>query len=121
VFFQVSRRPLLTVTNRHVIGQALDACGGRNIFADVSGLTATVSVEAVLDAAPEVVLAGGFGPEAPAELEDWRRWAALPAARDGNLFSVDADLVSRPGTRLLDGVAAICAALDEARKRAAQR
>ena len=31
VFYQLSVRPLLTVSSRHLIGQVIELCGGRNL------------------------------------------------------------------------------------------
>ncbi|MDJ0928894.1 MAG: cobalamin-binding protein [Gammaproteobacteria bacterium] len=115
VFYQVAPQPLLTVTNQHVIGEAIALCGGSNIFGELGGLTPVVSVEAVLDAAPEIVLASSAESGDAPQLERWRQWRGLPAAQTDSFFTVPADLVSRPGPRLLDGIGAICAALEQAR------
>lgn len=116
-FLQLSERPYYTVTDRHFLGQGLRLCGGRNIFGALPGLTAIVSVESILDAAPEVIIASYMHAAGPGPLAGWRAWPVLPAVRAGNLFMVDADLLARPGPRLLDGIEAICAQLDTARAR----
>jgi len=36
VFYQVSRRPLFTVNGEHYVSKLINACGGRNVFADLS-------------------------------------------------------------------------------------
>ena len=115
VFYQVTARPLLTVSNRHVIGQIIALCGGENLFAELPDLVPAVSVETVLDAAPEVILASVPRPEMRAELDSWRKWPALPAVRDGHLYLVEADLLSRPGPRLAAGAERVCELLDTAR------
>ena len=117
VFYQVSARPLLTVTRRHVIGQVLELCGGDNVFADLPGLVPPVSMESVLDAAPQAIVASGFGSGPEPSLGIWRRWRHLPAVEHRNLFIVPADWLSRPGPRLVEGVGAVCEVLDEARNR----
>ena len=76
-----------------------------------------VNVEAVLAAQPEVIVAGADGAARPAWLDDWKRWTGLPAVARGNLSTVDANLLHRAGPRFVDGVAQLCAALDEARTR----
>jgi iron complex transport system substrate-binding protein len=118
VFAQLSNRPYVTITDRNFLGQAIELCGGDNVFGGLPGLTAVVTPEAVLSAAPQVIVASdvssGNGASAEA-LAPWQRWPDVPAVRDGNLFLVDADLLSRPGVRILDGVEKICAALDRAR------
>jgi len=119
VFYVVATRPLLTVSARHVISQGIALCGGRNVFADAPGLVPPVSPEAVVAAAPEaIVMASTDGDRSG--LARWARFPEMPAVRDGHLFTVQADLVSRPGPRLLDGIDRLCAAIDAARRDAFQ-
>jgi iron complex transport system substrate-binding protein len=116
VFVQLSERPYMTVTDRNFIGQSLQLCGGRNVFGNLSGLTATVSLEAIVEAAPDVIIASDMGGEGASPLAGWNKWRDLPAVRRGNLFTVDADLLSRPSARILDGAAQLCALLNRARR-----
>lgn len=118
VFYQVAREPLFTVSNRHVIGQMIQLCGGVNVFGGLEQLTPVIGVEAVLEAAPEVILIGSGPAEERAGGADWSQWSALPAARTGDIHPIDADLVSRPGPRVLLGAAQICKVLAAARTRA---
>ena len=121
VFVQLSARPYFTVTDRHFLGQGMAVCGGANVFGDLTGLTASVSTEAILAAAPDAIIASDMGGQSAEEagLAAWGEWPQLPAARAGNLFLLDADLLSRPGPRVLDGIERLCAVLDEARGRKA--
>lgn len=115
VFYQVWDQPLMTVGGGHWIDQVITLCGGENVFAGLRTPTPTVSLEAVLASAPEVILAGGMGGKEPAWLARWQRWPALPAVRAGQLHAVDPDWLHRAGPRLLLGARAVCAALDQAR------
>lgn len=120
VFYQVAPQPLITVTREHFIGEAIELCGGENIFAAVPGLTAVVSVESVMAAAPDAIVANDYtrGPGSPVSgtpLDDWRSWAGLPAVRDGRLHVLDPDLMSVPGPRLLKGINKLCVALNSSR------
>lgn len=120
VFYQVAPRPLVTVTGRHFIGQAIALCGGKNIFADVPGLAPVVGVEAVVAARPEAIVAnalepGPAGSATGSTLEAWRRWSGLPAVAKGNLYQIDPSLMSVPGPRMLGGIRELCAKLELAR------
>jgi len=111
VFFQVTAQPLFTISDRHVIGEAIALCGGQNIFGALAGQSPAVSPEAVIDAAPDAIIAVQHAPDrASAELElgFWRQWTSVPAVRDGHLFLIDADLVTRPSVRFLDGMRELC-------------
>ncbi len=61
VFVQLSQHPYFTVTDRNFIGQGLRLCGGRNVFGELPGLTAVVSLESIIEAAPQVIVASDIG------------------------------------------------------------
>ncbi len=115
VFYEIWNAPLYTIGGDHLISQALRLCGGENVFAALTLPAPGVSVEAVLAAQPEAILAGADGAVRPAWLDEWKRWPELPAVARGNLFAVDANLLHRAGPRFVDGVEMLCATLAEAR------
>lgn len=115
VFYQVWDRPLMTVNGAHLISDVMALCGGRNVFSSLSQLAPTVSVESVLAANPEVIVASGMGEERPEWLDQWRRWPQLTAAVRGNLYFIPPDLLQRHSPRILDGAEHLCADLEEAR------
>jgi iron complex transport system substrate-binding protein len=118
VFYQVSVRPLLTISRHHVIDEVIGICGGRNIFSGLDSLAPAVTLEAVLDRSPQVIVASNFGNPDGADsdaLTTWSTWTHIPAVRNGNLFLIDADQIVRPSTRILGGIRQVCVSLDEAR------
>jgi iron complex transport system substrate-binding protein len=108
VFWQISADPYFSVTGEHVIDEIIRLCGGRNIFADLPGLAPPITLEAILAEQPEVIIASA--PD-DAWQAGWQQWDELPAVRDGRLYSVHPDLVSRSGPRIVEGAAAVCAAV----------
>ena len=113
VFFQVSARPLYTVNRTHYVSELIEICGGRNIFDDLEELAPAISVEAVVDRDPEVMLAStDAGDDGFAE---WQRWPGMSANRYGNLFLLPADEISRATPRLVIAGRAMCLALQQAR------
>ncbi len=117
VFYQAWNQPLLTVGGDQIISDVIHLCGGRNIFAHLAAKAPTVSIEAVLAANPEAIVASGMGRETPVGLQDWRKWKKLRAVSRNNLFFVPADLMQRPTPRLLDGAEQLCRHLETARGR----
>ncbi|MFI4925592.1 MAG: cobalamin-binding protein, partial [Vicinamibacteria bacterium] len=116
VFYQLSDAPLYTIGADHTITQAIALCGGENVFASLPVPAPVVNVEEVLAQKPALIVAGTEGARRPRWLDEWRRWPALPAARDAGLAVVDADLMHRPGPRFVDGVAQLCAVVARARE-----
>ncbi len=115
VFYQVWNKPLYTLNGQHIVSDVIRLCGGVNIFSGLPVTAPTVTQEAVLAENPQVIIAGDMAGRASAGLAMWRAFPSLEAVRRGHLFTVDADILHRPGPRILDGAAALCAQLDRAR------
>ena len=120
VFYEIWTQPLYTIGGGHLITAAIDLCGGENVFAQQALPAPQVSVEAVLAARPDVIVAGADGAVRPAWLDAWAAWRDLPAVTRDNLFVVDANLLHRAGPRFIEGAEQLCAALDQARARRAR-
>lgn len=113
--YQIETAPAYTVNGRSPISEAMAVCGGVNVFAALPTLAAPVGAEAMLVAAPDVVLYGGEE-NAAAMRGYWARLKSVPAVRRGALYPIDADRLARAGPRLLDGVDEVCARFAEARR-----
>ena len=117
VFYQIWKQPLMTVNDKQIISDAIRLCGGRNVFGSLPILAPTVTVEAVIAANPEVIVASGMGDERPEWLNDWRRWKTLTAVKRDNLYFIPPQEIQRHTPRLLDGAEKLCLALDAAREK----
>lgn len=115
VFVQIDDEPIFTVNGRHVISEVVELCGGRNVFADLPQIAPQVDVEAVLARDPQVILSTDDTIADPRA--QWLRWPQLAAVRHGTIYALPSDTVARASPRLVEGVAAVCGALDDARRR----
>ena len=115
VFYEIWDEPLMTVNGTQIISDVIRLCGGANIFSNLPALAPTVSVESVLAANPDAIIAGGMGERNAAWLEPWKKWPRLKATAQGNLFFIDPNLLQRHTPRLLEGAAQLCAVLEQAR------
>lgn len=117
VFYQIWNRPMMTVSDAHLISDVMRACGGRNVFGELRLLAPTVNEEDVIRLDPQVIIASGLDEAKPEWLDAWKRWPKLTAVRRGNLYFIDPDLIQRPTPRVLDGMERMCALLDDARRK----
>ncbi|MCX8085450.1 MAG: cobalamin-binding protein [Rhodocyclaceae bacterium] len=115
VFYQIWNQPLMTIGGGQIISDVIALCGGENVFAELKALAPQVSVEAVLAADPEVIIASGMGEARPEWLDAWRKWTGLTAVKRDNLFFIPPDLLQRPTPRLIEGAARLCEQLETAR------
>jgi vitamin B12 transport system substrate-binding protein len=103
VFYQVWDRPLYTIGGGQIISDALEVCGARNVFADLRLPAPQVSIEAVLQRDPEVILAGD-----QSQLDAWKNWPQVKAvARDQLLLITDKGL-ERPSAQMIEATARLC-------------
>ena len=116
VFYQVWPNPLITVTDKQVIGDVIRLCGGANIFAELGAPTPQVGKEAVLVKNPDAIIVSGMTEARPDWLDEWKQWPFLKAAGYGNLFFIDPDIIQRHTTRILLGSRQLCELLEQARK-----
>jgi iron complex transport system substrate-binding protein len=118
VFYEIWHQPLLTVNGAHMISDAIALCGGVNVFSHLPVLTPAVTLEAVLAARPHIILGGG---SANGEAEFLTRWRNVRVAGLRSVASryVAPDAIQRQSPRIVEGIRAICAALQAARERPA--
>jgi iron complex transport system substrate-binding protein len=116
VFYQVWDAPLMTLSGRHVISEAITLCGGRNIFAHLTPIAPQVSSEAVLAADPELIVTTEPGGRPSAALAAWARFPRLAAVQRGQLVTLDADRINRHGPRMPAEIRSLCEAIDAARR-----
>lgn len=116
-FYQIWKQPLMTVGRNQIISDAIRLCGGDNVFGKLEQMAPTVTVEAVIAANPEAIIASGMGDSRPEWLDDWKKWTSIEAVKRDNLFFVQPELIQRHTPRLLDGTEMLCKHLETVRER----
>lgn len=116
LFYQVWDNPLFTLNGQQIVSDAIRVCGGVNVFASQKITAPTVSIEAVLQKNPEVII-GTMEQDSSGEgLAMWKRYPTMIAVKRGNLFELNGTLINRAGPRMIAGVADLCEKLELARK-----
>ena len=115
VFYQIWAAPVSTINGAHLATELLNLCGATNVFANLPVLAGPVSMEAILKLDPDAIVLSADESSAADWMQRWQRWPSLRAVRAGALVVIDADLSSRHTTRVVEGINALCIALDRAR------
>lgn len=115
VFLDISFRPLMTVGGRHFMTEALSLCGAQNVFADLAEAAPLVSWEEVFARRPQAILAAGSGAGEAAFRKAWSGQDGLEAVRRGKLAYVPSTALGRPSPRVVEGIEALCRAVDAVR------
>jgi len=109
VFFITWHDPLMTPGSETRHDELIQMAGGVNIARDLIGY-ADISLESVIEANPEVMIAGvgmGAGEDLPAQfISTEPRLGNTDARCNGRIYEIDTDLEGRPGPRIVDALEA---------------
>ena len=100
VFIQISKEPLFTIGKESFMTAIVERAGGRSVTADVETAYPKLSKETALALNPDAIVLSA----SEDDLEPNEAFKNSPAVRNHKVFSVDADLLSRPGPRLIDAL-----------------
>ncbi len=106
VFWEVSDDPLYTSGPQTFVGQLIELAGATNLFADAQEDYPQISAETVVERNPDIII----GPSSQAEkltpvlLSRRPGWSSVQAVRDSRVYTLDGDIVSRPGPRLVEAL-----------------
>jgi iron complex transport system substrate-binding protein len=113
VFFEISREPLMSVNRDHAISEVIRLCGGENAFADMAPLVFVTPLEALFSKQPDVII---YTSSDASEKMPSLRYRGLKAANAKRIYRIPADPILRTGPRMAEGVANVCATLNQARQ-----
>lgn len=103
VFYLVWPRPLITTAGGTFIDSMIAIAGGQNIFADLATPWPAVALENVIAREPELIIWPRHRSDREEVLANDPLWHGVRAARRGRVAIVDAELMARPGPRVVEG------------------
>jgi iron complex transport system substrate-binding protein len=117
VFVEIEESPLMTAGAGSFIDDLIRRAGGRNVASELANAYPRIDPEKVIAWDPEVILVAhsDHAGEAGERLARRIGWSNVSAVRDRRVIDdIDADLLFRPGPRLIEGVKALAARLHPA-------
>ena len=107
VFVQISKEPLFTIGKQSFLTELVAQAGGHSVTADVESAYPKISKESALALNPEIIiLSDSEDNKEPNEV-----FKNSLAVKNGQIFKVNADILSRPGPRLVDALEQISKSL----------
>jgi iron complex transport system substrate-binding protein len=98
----------------HWVPEMIHRAGGADVFGRARTPSFRITIEDVVDAAPEILLIAPCGYGAEQAREEYKSmsfpepWHAIPAVRNGRVYALEANsYFSRPGPRLVTGIEAL--------------
>ncbi len=111
VLMQVWNRPVYTVGGHHLMSDALELCGARNVFADLPEGGPVVDTEAVIARDPDIIVAAAPEGEGAAWVADWMRLKSLSAVRHRRVVAFEDQALSRLGPSVIGATEELCRTL----------
>ena len=111
VFYQVSDEPLYTIGRDAYITDLIRRAGGISVTADVPGAWPRYSAESALAARPDAIVLPTGGSLGDTNSNVASALKRSPAVANGRVYKINADHLSRPGPRLVDGLEDLARAL----------
>jgi iron complex transport system substrate-binding protein len=109
VFVQISNDPLFTIGKDSFLTELVEQAGGVSVTKDVPTAYPTLSKETAAALDPDIIILS--------DSEDNREpndaFKNSKAVRDGRVYRINADIISRPGPRLVDALEQIAERLRE--------
>ena len=115
-FYQLWAEPMMTVGKNTWINQLIETCHVSNVFADSVTDYPQISIENVIVTKPQVIIIPDEKSKTPQPVVNWQKWPEVPAVKNDQFISVNADLLHRFTPRMLDGLADMCVKIDASRK-----
>ncbi len=115
VFYQLWSEPMMTVSKNTWINQLIEICHGSNVFANSRTDYPLISIENVIVAKPEVIILPEEKSKNKQPVIDWQQWPEVPAVKHNQFIQINADLLHRFTTRMLDGLDDMCNKIDQSR------
>lgn len=111
VFFEIYSQPLMTAGEKTFIDDMIRISGGTNIGASAGEGFPQFSEEQLLKENPDVYIAVKGSMNNPADIKKRAGYKALKAVKEGRVYVVDDNLVTRPGPRLVEGLMEVAKAI----------
>jgi len=116
VLWVVQREPLRVAGRDTFINEIIELAGGENAMGPTVYKYPPIGAEQVIACKPDVIIQPTMGQENLAEQQEkalryWRRFSGAPAVKDGRIYVINGDIVSRLGPRLPEAAETIAGCL----------
>lgn len=107
VLFIIGTSPLFTVGGTSFVNDLIERAGGVSITADEKSEFPQFSLETAIARRPEVIFLQSGDDKLPDQFRQ------TPAAQGGRVFTLDSNLLLRPGPRIVEGLEQVAEKLDQ--------
>lgn len=113
VFLEVWHKPLITAGGETFLNDVIEKAGGANIAKWAKGKYPEYSFEKLIAADPDAIIIPEQNVPSPDYIYNSSRWNKLRAVQNKRVLFIDADILSRPGPRVVYAIENIASFLYE--------
>ncbi len=110
VFFEVWDNPLMTAGPGTFIDDMITTAGGENIAGDLTERYAEFSREVLMVRDPDIYIINSHA-HTPEEVKKRPGYSGLKAVQNNRVYSIEDDLVTLPGPRIVEGLEQVARAI----------
>lgn len=107
VYYEMWYQPLMSVGRNTLIGQIIKLAGGTNITDDCTEQYPQISEEVIIEKNPQVMI-NSYGHDAkkitPEEIAARKGWKDIAFVKNNRIYTIDSDILTLPGPRIVDGL-----------------
>lgn len=96
VFWEVGANPLFTVGKQSYINDYDKFIGLENIFVGIDMRYPNISIEAVMEKKPDIIILVNMGDITEKEIIKWNKYKTIPAVKNKKIFMLDANDIFTP-------------------------
>ena len=108
VYWEVWNSPYMSAGKNSFINDIITTAGYKNIFGNVTEAWPIVSEETIIAKNPDIILIPATSGVTEESVKSRIGWENINAVKNGKIFIVDDNLVTRPGARIGESVKLLC-------------
>lgn len=102
VLYLISTEPIVSAGPGSFIHDIINSSGGVNILAQSPVRYPRVEMEEIVLRDPEVIIVSADSSDIK---KPWKkRWGSISAVKNDRIYTIDPDIISRPGPRIVEGI-----------------
>jgi iron complex transport system substrate-binding protein len=114
VYYELWDEPIMSVGKNSLIGEIISLAGGKNIADDSTEEYPQLSEEIIIARNPQIML-NSYGHDAKiitaADIAARKGWSNLAFVKSGRIYTIDSDLLTLSGPRIVEGLEQVAACL----------
>ena len=107
VYWEIWSPPYMSIGKNSFINELIQIAGGKNIFDDIKEAYPIVSDEQIILRDPDVIIIPDNLSDGIEGIKNRNGWKNISAVKTGAIYSLNADMISRPSPRITEAISMI--------------